>query len=302
MCHLKHKALWLAALLVFSLSATSLPLAAQNTTGQKPIKVDATKLEGVPNFRDIGGYKTADGHMIRRNLLYRSGQLTAMTLSDNAELARLKICYEIDLRKAAERSNAPTNWGPNPPEVIDIPFLPVGTQLQPPNDRNPVKVKAQWMYIYANFATVNAPAISQVLHDLAQGDEPALLHCTAGRDRTGLTVAVLMTLLGVSRKDVYREYLLSINSVTEAQRQHILAVNSRPYPRPPVSPELRKAQTPDTSWLDAFFHSIDTNYGSFHAYVRDGLKLSNEDAQRLRRKFLSNWKGDGDSRAPTGTH
>jgi protein-tyrosine phosphatase len=284
----KHKVSFLTALLALSVSATSLPLAAQKPTASKPIKIDAAQLLGVPAFRDIGGYKTADGHTIRYNVLYRSGLLTGMTLSDNEKLAPLKIRYEIDLRWEPERSQEPTHWGPNPPEVVDIPFLRGdGTPLQPPNNFDPAQVHAQWLKGYASGAILNAPTIGKVLHYLAQKDEPALIHCTGGRDRTGTTVAVLMTLLGASRKDVYREYLLSDGkSETEAQRRHMAAVMGRPYPPPPVNPELQKAQTSDASWLDAFFHSIDTHYGSFDAYVRDGLKLSNEDVQSLRRKFL----------------
>jgi protein-tyrosine phosphatase len=275
---LKQKEVFLTSVLIFTLSVTGLPLAAQKQTTQKPIKIAATHLEGVQNFRDIGGYKTADGHTIRYNVVYRSAMLHEMTLSDNEKLAPLKIRYEIDLRTEAERSLAPTNWGPNPPEVIDIPFLRDGTAL--PNNPDPAQVHEQMRRIYASYAVVNAPAIGKVLHDLAQGDEPALIHCTGGVDRTGMTVAVLMTLLGASRKDVYREYLLS-TKLTKEQMQH-LAANSGVH----VSPAFLKSFTIDASSLDAFFHSIDAHYGSFDAYVRDGLKLSSQDVRNLRRKLL----------------
>ena len=274
MDHLKFRGFWPAFLLVFSLSPNSLPVMAQKTAPQKPLTVDGAKLQGVSNFRDIGGYKTADGYTIRYNELYRSSALYGMTLADNEKLAPLKIRYEIDLRTPAQRSQLPTNWGPNPPEVIDIPFL-VGDvpPLRPPESLDPAKVKANALRVYASYATLNAPTIGQVLHVLAQGDEPALLHCNGGRDRTGVTVAVLMTLLGASRRDVYREYLLSDRHAAEAQQPPVAA---------PIHPKAPKAET-----LDAFFHAIDANYGSFHAYVRDGLKLSNEDVQKLRRGFLT---------------
>jgi protein-tyrosine phosphatase len=270
MGRLKYIDLRLAVLLAFCISPNSLLLVAQKTATQKPIKVDGAKLEGVQNFRDIGGYKTADGHTLRYNMLYRSAVLSGMTLADNARLAPLKIRYEIDLRTPAQRAELPTNWGPNPPEVIDIPFL-VGNapSLQPSDTPGPAEMKANALRTYTNYAILNAPTMGKVLHVLAQGDEPALLHCNGGKDRTGVTVAVLMTLLGVSRRDVYREYLLSNAHAAEAHK-------------------VQKAENLDTSLLNAFFHAIDTNYGSFHAYVRDGLKLSNEDVQNLRRRFLTN--------------
>jgi len=276
--HLALRRCFLATLLLMGLSAIGLPLAAQKQAAPKALKIDAAKLEGVLNFRDIGGFRTADGHTIRFNLLYRSAQLHNMTLSDNEKLAPLKIHYEIDLRSPAERAQAPTNWGPNPPEVIDIPFLSTGAPL---NLQDPAQVHAQIVRFYAASAVVNAPAIGKVLHDLGQGDEPALIHCTGGVDRTGVTVAVLMTLLGASRKDVYREYLLS-SRLTEEQMRHLAA-----YSPVPISPEALKNLTISASSLTAFFDSVETHYGSFDAYVRNGLMLSSQDVRNLRRIFLT---------------
>lgn len=289
MRRLIYRGIWLAILLGSPLSPDRLFLGAQIPATQKPVKVDSDKLQGVLNFRDIGGYKTADGHTIRYNLLYRSAVLAAMTLSDNQELAPLKIRYEIDLRTPAQRSQFPTHWGPNPPQVIDIPFL-VGNipPLRPSDSLDPIKAKENARLGYASYAMVNAATMGQVLHVLAEGDVPALIHCNGGRDRTGVTVAVLMTVLGASRKDVYHEYLLSNRPATAAQQRQMAAIRNQPYPPSPADRELQKADTLDTTGLDAFFHAIDANYGSFNAYVRDGLKLSDRDLQDLRRRFLTN--------------
>jgi protein-tyrosine phosphatase len=273
----KHKGFLPTSALILAASATCVSLAAQKQTTQRPIRIDAKQLAGVLNFRDIGGYKTADGHTIRYNVVYRSATLHEMTLSDNEMLAPLKIRYEIDLRTETERSVAPTNWGPNPPEVIDIPFLRAGT---PPSNPDPAQVHAMMRRLYADYAVVNAPTIGKVLHVIAQGDEPALIHCTGGVDRTGMTVAVLMTLLGASRKDVYREYLVS-SKLSKEQMGRIVA-NSGVA----VSPKFLKAFSIDASSLDAFFESIDRHYGSFDAYISNGLKLSNQDIRSLRRKLL----------------
>ena len=283
----KQKWIFLVVLFVLSLTEYGLPLSAQKSAAQKPIKVDGRQLEGVPNFRDIGGYRTKDGYTIRRNVLYRSAQLAAMTSSDNEKLEPLKIRYEIDLRTEAERTKAPTHWGPNPPEAISIPY-PAATGPSPfaPN-LTPAEVMTRKQAYHAQEAVIYAPAIGQSLHVLAQGDAPAVIHCTGGEHRTGLTVAVLMTLLGASRQDVYREYLLSKTGVTEEQGRRVATVMNQPYPPPAVSAEMQKTVGVDASLLDAFFHSIDTHYGSFDAYVRDGLKLSKEDVLSLRRQFLT---------------
>lgn len=288
MGYLKHRSLRLAVLLMACLSVNGLLLTAQEPAKQKSIKVDAAKLEGVSNFRDIGGYKTVDGHTIRYNLLYRSAVLSGMTLADNKLLTPLKIRYEIDLRTPVQRSELPTTWGPNPPQVIDIPFLvDDAPPLRPSDSQDPAEAKDGAVRRYVSYATLNAPTIGQVMHVLAQGDEPALIHCNGGRDRTGVTVAVLMTLLGASRQDVYREYLLSNTHAEEARGRSVAARKNQPSNSTPVNPQVRKPDALGAKLLDAFFHAIDTNYGSFHAYVREGLKLSNEDVQNIRRRFLT---------------
>ena len=288
MGRLRYRGLKLAALLALHTPTGNIFLTAQRMAAQKPIRVDAGKLQGVPNFRDIGGYRTKDGHIIRYNVLYRSAVLSGMTLADNETLAPLKIRYEIDLRTPAQRSQLPTNWGPNPPEVIDIPFLVSNVPpLQAPDDLDPNKVKANALRGYASYATLNAPTIGQALHVLAQGDEPALLHCNGGRDRTGVTVAVLMTLLGASHRDVYHEYSLSNAHTPEAQRRPLAATSEHSHPPTRTDSKSQKTETPDVSLLDAFFHAIDTNYGSFQTYVREGLKLSDKDIRDLRRRLLT---------------
>jgi protein-tyrosine phosphatase len=283
-----YRGYWLAFSLAFFLSSDHFVLAAQKPATPKPLKVDSNKLHGVLNFRDIGGYKTADGHIIRYNLLYRSAVLAAMTPADNAELAPLRIRYEIDLRTPAQRAQLPTNWGANPPKQIDIPFIPGNLPpLKIQDIHNPVKVKEIERRGYTTYAILNAATMGQVLHLLAQGDVPALVHCNGGRDRTGVTVAVLMTLLGASRQEVYHEYLLSNRPATAEQQQQMATVRHQPDSPSAADGEPKKEDPLDTTGLDAFFHAIDAKYGSFHAYVRDGLKLSDKDVQDLRRRFLT---------------
>src|SRR5579872_2698516 len=173
---------------------------------------DLPQLSGAANFRDIGGYKTAGGRTIKRRVIFRSGELSGLTPSDQRELESLQIRYEIDLRTNQERSEAPTRWGANPPQVIAI---SVGeprnsnSALSAANNMsgigNPADAERFIQQATARIAIEGAGDIGAVLRRLAQGDEPALIHCTAGKDRTGVTVGVLMTLLGVPRDQVDRE-------------------------------------------------------------------------------------------------
>src|SRR5262249_55274567 len=186
--------------------------------------VQAQQLAGVANFREIGGYKTSDGRQLKRNILFRSGELSGATTKDQEILKSLHIRYEIDLRTDTERGESPSRWGRNPPKVISF-------SVGQPRNSDPAaalrnnaapqtaeQARSFMQQSTARLALDGAADIGQVLRRLAEGDEPALIHCSAGKDRTGVTVAVLMTLLQIPRDEVYREYLKS-NDAVEPQIQ-----------------------------------------------------------------------------------
>src|SRR5580698_979036 len=78
------------------------------------------QLSGAANFRDIGGYRTSEGQRIKRGVIFRSGELSGLTTSDQQLLEPLQIRYEIDLRTDKERAESPTRWGVNAPAVISV--------------------------------------------------------------------------------------------------------------------------------------------------------------------------------------
>jgi protein-tyrosine phosphatase len=246
-------------------------------------------LDGVDNFRDIGGYKTADGHTIRHKLLYRSGELSRTTPEDRKKLARLGIHYEIDLRMERERAASPTHWGPNPPTVV-IGFhypgdgKPPRPALAPP--ASVTEVNGRNESSYASMSLGRAEDIGSIIRTLARADGPALIHCTAGKDRTGVTVAVLMTLLGASKPDVYRDYLRSNEGLDERVDREIAFLKTHNQPLPGPREVMKANFGVESAWLDDAFHAIDAKYHSFDAYTRDGLKLTSVDLDHLRARLL----------------
>ncbi|MFE9576295.1 tyrosine-protein phosphatase [Nocardia sp. NPDC006044] len=219
-------------------------------------------LQGVQNARDLGGYRTGTGKTVRTGLVYRTGQLNNATPADLAELAGRQVRVVDDLRTIYERALGPdkvpagatANWddviGQAPPEVMAT-TLTGGAGL------------------YRAFITAPGAnqAFASVLHDIIDSDGAVLFHCTAGKDRTGWTAAVLLTLLGVDRDTVDQDYLLS-NQYRNAN------------PNDPIN----GVQQP---WLDAAFDQANQTYGSFDNYVRDGLKLTDADLAALRTKLLA---------------
>jgi len=256
---------------------------------------DLPQLAGAANFRDIGGYKTAGGRKIKNRVIFRSGELSGLTTSDQRELESLQIRYEIDLRTNQERAEAPSRWGENAPEVIAI-------SVGEPRNSDPARSAANSMSAIGNpaeaerfmqrttarIATEGAGDIGEVLRRLAQGDEPALIHCTAGKDRTGVTIAVLMTLLGVPRGEVEREYARS-NEAVDQQIERMKARGATASAsgllslRPDVSRVVFGAKP---SYLEAAFREIDKQYGSFEAYSKTALKITPQQIQALRAKLL----------------
>ncbi|MFF3223401.1 tyrosine-protein phosphatase [Nocardia suismassiliense] len=219
-------------------------------------------LQGVQNARDLGGYRTGTGQTVRTGLVYRTGQLNNATPADLAELSGRQVRVVDDLRTIYERAIGPdklpagasANWddviGQAPPEVL-ISTLTGGDSL------------------YRAFIT--APGANQafaaVLHDIIATDGAVLFHCTAGKDRTGWTAAVLLTLLGVDRDTVDQDYLLS-NQYRNAN---------------PADP-INGVQQP---WLDAAFDQVNQTYGSFDNYLRAGLQLTDTDLAALKAKLLA---------------
>ena len=256
---------------------------------------DLPQLSGAANFRDIGGYKTAGGRAVKRRVIFRSGELSGLTPSDQRELESLQIRYEIDLRTNQERAEAPTRWGASPPQVIAI-------SVGEPRNSNAARSAANSMSTIANaadaerfmrqatarIATEGAGDIGAVLRRLAQGDEPALIHCTAGKDRTGVTVAVLMTLLGVPRVEVEREYARSDEAVDQQiERMKARGDTASASGLLSLAPNIaRVVFGAKPSYLEAALNEIDKRYGSFEAYSKNALKITPQQIQALRAKLL----------------
>jgi protein-tyrosine phosphatase len=252
---------------------------------------DQAPLAGAANFRDIGAYQTTGGHKIKSHVIFRSGELSGLTASDQKVLGALRIRYEYDLRTDKEREQAPSRWGTNSPKVFAIsvgeprnadPSQTIANRVGELTDAT--KARQFMQETTARLAINGAPQIGEVMRRLAEGDEPALIHCTAGKDRTGVTVAILMTLLQVPKDDVYREYMKSNDAIDQQFARAKARDTSGLLALPPAA--LRELMGTEQSYMEAVFHAIDAQYGSFDAYARNGLKIGAEQIQALRTRLL----------------
>lgn len=257
-----------------------------NVSGQTP----EIHLEGAKNFRDIGGLTTADGHKVRFGRLYRSGQLATLTEADYTVLSSLHIREVFDLRTDGERTSAPTHWtGSTAPELVAAPMnLGIAPGNVPLDElirqfagkvRTEEDARALMTGGMAELADTGHEQAGMVLARLAHGG-PAIVHCTAGKDRTGLLVAVLLTILDVPRDQIMKDYLRS----NDAMRS---GMSLPPGIQLPFDPRiLRPILSVEPGYLEASFQQIDKTWGSFDNYRRKGLGLTDEQVKQLKAAFL----------------
>lgn len=253
-----------------------------------PVRV--LNLEGGCNFRDIGGYPTIDGRTIRWGHVFRAGVLSYFSCTDHERLARLDVRTICDLRQAGEREKEPTRWpGELQPLFFDdgIMALPPGVRELSRAEPTVAGMRAAMIAVYRAFPRWMEARLRGLFRFLEQGRTPLVIHCSAGKDRTGMAVAVLLSALGVSRETVIEDYLLTNEAVNyeafiATRKNSWLGVgnahhNLRSLPTE-VRAEIFKA---DAAYLQAAFEEIDVKYGGMDAYLATALGIGDATRQRL---------------------
>ncbi len=234
-------------------------------------------LEGASNFRDLGGYETVDGRFVRWGLLYRSDDLADLTDADLAYLSHLDLALVCDLRSPDERESQPSRLPrTNAPQVAHLPIhvggsssADVAAQLRS-GQLDPVQ-----LLVEANraFVTTHSAPFRGVLQRISEpANLPTLIHCTAGKDRTGFASAMVLLALGVSRETVLEDYMLTNRYVAEPDGGN--------------AEFFRALWGVRREYLQAALDTIDQNYGSVEVYLRDGLGITDELRDNLRELLL----------------
>jgi protein-tyrosine phosphatase len=174
-------------------------------------------LEGAMNFRDVGGYPTVDGRRVRTGLVYRSDGLHALTEADCAVVGALGLRTVWDLRRDVERERRPSvahtpgleavviAIGDNGPVAQQAELLDMVLSGELPEADDAFMVDE-----YVRMLDEHAAEFGRLLGGLTEpGALPALFHCMAGKDRTGVAAAMLLLLLGVERSTVLDDYELT---------------------------------------------------------------------------------------------
>lgn len=281
-----------------SLAAAALP-SAVSAAAPAPAHVAIASehglgLVGAPNFRDLGGYRTADGRTVKRGLVFRSSKLASLTPMDWSRVKGLGIGHVYDLRTVEERTFEPDSWPAPAPALYGSPKPDMAAAIADMKRAggDVAKVRSSITHFYAQMPARYAPEYTAFFRGLVDGDKPVLVHCTAGKDRTGVASALLLTALGVPRSTVVDDYELTERLLPQAPMQ------TSGKPGAPVGGKsaasllalpasAREAMwAADPAYVEAALDQVNRDYGSIDGYMRRALGLSDVEIARLRRRLL----------------
>jgi len=256
------------------------------------------RIASMPNLRDAGGHRTADGRMMRPGLLYRADHSAQLSPTERSALAGLGIKTVYDLRTDAERAMQPGECIPGARHV-PLDLMADDRQAGPAQLlrllEHPRAAKAALgdgravaLFVEGYRSVVKLPSALAGLRGLygglaGEGALPALCHCTTGKDRTGWTCAALQTLLGVPYEDVMEDFLASNRYVMPKYRARVEEFAARGGDASLLEPVL--SVRPE--YLEASFDEIRRTYGSIEGYFAEGLGLDENAQQALHERFLA---------------
>lgn len=252
-------------------------------------------LQNAYNFRDIGGLRTHDGRRVQKGLLYRSDALSRLASSDQEAIAGLGLKTVVDLRTESERKSAPDRLGDD--RRIRVVHHPM---------RDPAVPESRWRMMielivrgrdidmgallqrqYVAFAFDCGAALGAVVRLVAERAHlPLLIHCTAGKDRTGLVAAVILRMLGVSMDDVLDDHIAT-NELLRPAFPHFEKTLRRMSMGRLTPEQIRPLLEARAEDLEHVFRTIDERHGSIEGWLEQVCGIGAETTERIRQVLLT---------------
>ncbi|MDA1098407.1 MAG: tyrosine-protein phosphatase [Proteobacteria bacterium] len=239
------------------------------------------ELEGVSNFRDLGGYKTIAGDTVKWRTIFRSDTLSSLTDADVETVCRLGVNTAVDLRYGDERRLEPSRLlGHDQVEVLELGLDErPGASFLDSFESIPDAAESGRFYLtqnYRNYPFLYADAYGTLMRRLA-GGERVIVHCTAGKDRAGTAAALVLAALGVPRETVFEDYLLTNRYWDRGGRE-----------RPGMAAEtVASVFSAREEYLQAAFSSIEGQCGTVQNYLTEVLGLDASALLALRAACLN---------------
>jgi protein-tyrosine phosphatase len=247
------------------------------------------EIAGALNFRDLGGYPAAEGRTTRWRVLYRSGSGHRISEDDLDRLSARGLRYVFDLRSTPERRDHPSSLKALERityRFIDHDRLPgdIRRTLRTPN-ATAGEARAMMMAMYRQLPLLFRGAYAELFRHLENGDLPLVFNCAAGKDRTGVAAALILSGLGVPRDIIREDYLLTERCFEQNCEFILSGPSSRLFQhvrRATWEPVMRA----DAAYLDAMFDDLIERHGSVWGYLQGELGMSEESLARMRSNLL----------------
>ena len=235
-------------------------------------------LQGASNFRDLGGYRTIDGRITRWRHIFRSNHLGQLTAADVEIVRALGVRSAFDYRGLEERAA-----GVCVVKEIAVHPLPIEptvvAALRAELARGTLTASVALDLMresYRNYVRHNTHSFRSLFGHLLEDRAPLVIHCTAGKDRTGFASALILHALGVPDDVIAEDYLLTNRHYKRD------ASNASDLP----ADVLDAIGRVEASYLAAAFEAVGNEYGDLETYLRDGLKLGATERAALKARYL----------------
>jgi len=249
---------------------------------------DFIPVDGVINLRDIGGFITTNNNRVKNGMIYRSANLSYITPTGKTQLMALKPCLICDLRSDEEVANDPH------PDLEGVNYVNFGMATE--GDKasrlwllifRPRKLNTLLPRLYQEvILEENAPAISRALRAVVdEKNLPMLIHCTAGKDRTGVVIALILALLGVPEDKIIADYTQSNYFYAHYEQVAHLLLRRLGFLRL-NSANLFPILVADPNTMRAVFDYLRTKYGGVAEYAEKRLGFGAGDIAQLQRLLL----------------
>ena len=271
---------------LFLLLALATPALAQTTPDTVVFNPRrAVVLQGGSNFRDLGGYPAAGGKHVKWGHIYRSADISKLTDSDLQALQSRHVALVCDLRGPQEYAQAPDRL----PAGARRLELPAGSEkIDPRLLSGAVSLNRDSLMraVYTNtsfFGAKYKPMFDELL--TLPGDEALLFHCTAGKDRTGIGAALVLSALGVDRQTILQDYAATDVYWQAGREQSVQRMTQAGMSADAVA-ALRPMLAANPAYLAGTFAAIDKQYGSVDNYLTTEMGLTPKKRATLRHKYL----------------
>jgi protein-tyrosine phosphatase len=291
-------------LIFLSFLALSYVAPAMALAGKPETKIEATQTEGqrvlpipgISNFRDLGGYETSEGRVTKWGRLYRSGDFSRFPPAGQETLSALGITTIVDFRSKSEKERAPTRWyDDTKPTTINLPIgdnaadwsSELSQQLQS-GVFTAEEIHLTFIDMYESIPLENAAEYTSLFNNiLSQDGAPLLFHCTAGKDRTGIGAALILSALDVPRATIMEDFMLTNEAVNLEVLLPMLAKIFGKQAGTEIDPEsIRPIGAVDQIFLESSFTSIEVEYGTIDRYLEEALGLTSEKRGQLKELLL----------------